>query len=137
MPGASVRSAATRAKMRGSSKRFSRYLEAIKGDMGVHVFTGSCLMGGQRLSRKRVARLMQEADLSARRKQRRVQTTKRDKAHPVALNLLNREFQASHPNKKWVPDITYIPTAQGWLYLAVVLDLYSRMVVGWSMSSNC
>lgn len=57
--------------------------------------------------------------------------------HPVAPNLLNREFTAAEPNKKWVTDITYIPTAQGWLYLAVILDLYSRVVVGWSMSGNC
>ncbi len=88
-------------------------------------------------SRKRIARLMRQEDLSARRKRRRVVTTKRDKTHPVASNLLNREFQAEEPNKKWVTDITYIPTRQGWLYLAVILDLYSRMVVGWSMSGNC
>lgn len=88
-------------------------------------------------SRKRIARLMQQEDLSARRKRRRGVTTTRDMTHPVAPNLLNREFHAEAPNKKWVTDITYIPTRQGWLYLAVVLDLYSRMVVGWSMSSNC
>jgi putative transposase len=92
---------------------------------------------GMRCSRKRVARLMQEEELTALRKRRRVLTTKRDINHPVAPNLLNREFTASLPNKKWVTDITYIPTTQGWLYLAVILDLYSRMVVGWSMSGNC
>jgi len=92
---------------------------------------------GRCISRKRVARLMREAALSARRKRRRVLTTKRDKTHPVAPNLLNREFTAMEVNKKWVTDITYIPTKQGWLYLAVILDLYSRMVVGWSMSGNC
>jgi putative transposase len=79
-------------------------------------------------SRKRIARLMRQEDLSARRKRRRVLTTKRDRTHPVAPNLLNREFTAKEPNKKWVTDITYIPTMQGWLYLAVILDLYSRMV---------
>ncbi len=92
---------------------------------------------GRSCSRKRVARLMQEAQLTARRKRRRVLTTKRDLTHPVAPNLLNREFRATEPNKKWVTDITYISTTQGWLYLAVILDLYSRMVVGWSMSSHC
>src|SRR5262249_11555418 len=92
---------------------------------------------GVNCSRKRIARLMRQEDLSARRKRRRVLTTKRDMTHPVAPNLLNREFTASSPNKKWVTDITYIPTMQGWLYLAVILDLYSRMVVGWSMSDNC
>lgn len=80
---------------------------------------------------------MRQEDLSARRKRRRVLTTKRDMTHPVAPNLFNREFRVSEPNKKWVTDITYIPTMQGWLYLAVILDLYSRMVVGWSMSGNC
>jgi len=58
-------------------------------------------------------------------------TTRRDASHPVAPTTLNRDFTAAEPNKKWVTDITYIPTAQGWLYLAVILDLYSRIVVGW------
>ncbi len=88
-------------------------------------------------SRKRVARLMRVEELSASPQRHRVRTTKRDETHPVALNILNRDFQAEEPNKKWVTDITYIPTTQGWLYLAVILDVYSRMVVGWSMSSNC
>lgn len=92
---------------------------------------------GRSISRKRVARLMRETELSAKQKRRQGLTTKRDLTHPVALNVLNREFTATDPNKKWVTDITYIPTAQGWLYLAVILDLYSRMVVGWSMSGNC
>lgn len=92
---------------------------------------------GRHIARKRVARLMHEAELIALRKRRRAQTTKRDAAHPVAPNVLNREFTAEEPNTKWVTDITYIPTTQGWLYLAVMLDLYSRAVVGWSMSSCC
>jgi len=92
---------------------------------------------GNSISRKRVARLMREAELEARRKRRRVLTTKRDETHPVAPNLLNRDFTATEPNTKWVTDITYIPTTTGWLYLAVILDLYSRAVVGWSMSSCC
>jgi transposase InsO family protein len=92
---------------------------------------------GRHVARKRVARLMQEAEMSARHKRRRVQTTKRDATHPVAPNILNREFTAAEPNTKWVTDITSIPTTQGWLYLAVMLDLYSRTVVGWSMSDCC
>lgn len=92
---------------------------------------------GRRIARKRVARLMREADMSARRKRRRVLTTKRDATHPVAPNVLNREFTATAPNTKWVTDITYIPTTAGWLYLAVILDVYSRAVVGWSMSTSC
>lgn len=92
---------------------------------------------GQSTSRKRVARLMREAALTALRKRRRVLTTKRDATHPVAPNVLQREFTATEPNTKWVTDITYIPTTAGWLYLAVILDLYSRAVVGWSMSACC
>ncbi|GHO68046.1 hypothetical protein KSC_069380 [Ktedonobacter sp. SOSP1-52] len=80
---------------------------------------------------------MHEAGISARRKRRRVITTRRDASHPVAPNVLHREFTATEPNTKWATDITYIPTMQGWLYLAVILDLYSRAVVGWSMSSCC
>jgi putative transposase len=80
---------------------------------------------------------MHEATLSARCKRRRVLTTRRDTSHPVAPNILNREFTATEPNQKWVTDITYIPTMHGWLYLAVILDLYSRAVVGWSMSASC
>jgi transposase InsO family protein len=92
---------------------------------------------GRSISRKRVARLMRETDMSARRKKRRVLTTRRDTSHPVAPNVLHREFTATEPNQKWATDITYIPTIQGWLYLAVILDLYSRAVVGWSMSASC
>ncbi len=91
---------------------------------------------GINCSRKRVARLMREEEIAAKRKHSRVITTKRDETHPVAANILHREFTASAPNKKWVTDITYIPTRRGWLYLAVILDVYSRMVVGWSMSGN-
>ncbi len=92
---------------------------------------------GRHIARKRVARLMHEAELMALRKRHRVQTTKRDSAHPVAPTVLHREFTAEGPNTKWVTDITSIPTAQGWLSLAVMLDLYSRAVVGWSMSDGC
>jgi len=66
-----------------------------------------------------------------------VVTTRRDASHPVAPNVLERDFTATEPNKKWATDITYIPTAHGWLYLAVILDLSSRSVVGWSMSDCC
>jgi putative transposase len=90
-----------------------------------------------RCSRKRVARLMREAALSATRKRRRVVTTSRDVSHPVAPNRLDRDFTATEPNSKWVTDVTYVPTRQGWLYLAVILDLYSRAVVAWAMSPQC
>lgn len=92
--------------------------------------------GGDSVSRKRVARLMQEAGLKAKCKRKYRITTRGNSKRPVAANLLGQEFGASSPNQKWASDITYIPTEEGWLYLAVVLDLYSRRVVGWSMGER-
>jgi putative transposase len=80
---------------------------------------------------------MREAGITAKRKRRQVVTTRRNASHPVAPNILDRDFTATEPNTTWATDITSIPTVQGWLYLAVILDLYSRAVVGWSMSACC
>lgn len=92
---------------------------------------------GHQVSRKRVARLMKERGIRARKRRRWVPRTT-DSRHglPVAPNLLDREFIRSAPDQAWVGDITYIRTDEGWLYLATLLDLYSRKVVGWSMSAN-
>ncbi len=87
-------------------------------------------------SRKRVVRLMQQLGLSAGRKRARKPTTKSDPHARFAPNHLNREFSAEEPNRKWVTDTTAISTAEGWLYLAVILDLFSRLVVGWSMAAT-
>lgn len=88
------------------------------------------------VGRHRVARLMRAAGLKACRPKRFRCTTDSDHARPVAENLLERNFEAQRPNQSWVADITYIWTQQGWLYLAVVLDLFSRRVVGWSMACD-
>lgn len=90
-----------------------------------------------RCSRKRVARLMRLGQMvgRTRRKSQPITTVSADNDR-IAPNLLNREFEADRPNEKWTSDITYIPTAEGWLYLAVVLDLYSRQIVGWAMADN-
>jgi transposase InsO family protein len=86
-------------------------------------------------SRKRVARLMRQASIySRRRPKRRVRTTDSRHHRPVAPNLLKRDFNASMSNEKWVGDILAIWTDEGWLYLAALLDTYSRLVVGWAMS---
>ena len=87
-------------------------------------------------SENRVARLMRLRGLQAKQTKRFKVTTKRNKAHPVAPNLLNRDFRAERPNQKWLTDITYILTLEGWLYLAAVLDLYSRRIIGWAMSDR-
>jgi len=89
---------------------------------------------GVPVGRHRVARLMRLERLRGCPKKRYRITTQRDPRFPVAKNLLKQDFQADAPNQRWVADITYVPTRQGWLYLAVVMDLYSRRIVGWSMS---
>lgn len=98
--------------------------------------TASLRQQGYLVGRNRVARLMQENHLKAKMKRKRVNTTDSRHTHPIAENILNRQFQVHHMNRVWAGDITYIPTREGWLYLAVVLDLHSRKVVGWSMSPS-
>jgi putative transposase len=83
-----------------------------------------------------VARLMQDAEIRAKSARKFRNTTDSNHALPVADNLLDRQFEAQAPNERWLGDITYIPTREGWLYLAAVEDLYSRMVVGWSMAAH-
>jgi transposase InsO family protein len=114
-----------RAAHAASGKRYGspRILEDLKAD-------------GQQVGRKRVARLMREEGIEGQRKRRFRTTTDSRHSHPVAPNHLERDFSASAPNQTWVSDITYIWTREGWTYLAAILDLFSRRVVGWSMDSH-
>jgi putative transposase len=89
---------------------------------------------GKRISRARTNRLMREAGCQTKYKRKFVLTTKSTRGQSIAENRLNRAFQASNPNQKWVTDITFLPTSQGWLYLAVVLDLFSRKIIGWALA---
>jgi transposase InsO family protein len=91
---------------------------------------------GIHCSRKRGVRLMQQLGLCAQLKKRRKPTTKADPHARWAPNRLNRAFEAEQPNSKWVTDIKAVETAEGWLYLAVMLDLFSRLVVGWAMAAT-
>ncbi len=91
---------------------------------------------GHRVSRKRVARLMRDLGLEGRRKRRFRATTDSQHRFPVAPNLLMRDFDVEAPNTAWVTDITYLATLEGWLYLVVILDLFSRRVVGYAMSER-
>jgi len=91
---------------------------------------------GRAVSENRVARLMRENGVSARFKRRWRRTTDSKHTLPVAPNTLDRNFEIEAPNKVWVTDITYIWTLEGWLYLAVVEDLFSRRIVGWSMADH-
>jgi transposase InsO family protein len=91
---------------------------------------------GRKCSVNRVARLMRRNGIQAKQKRRFKTTTKRNKAHPVAPNRLKRDFSAQQPDQKWLGDISYIPTQEGWLYLAAILDLYTRRIVGWAMADR-
>ena len=91
---------------------------------------------GVRIGRKRVARLMRELGLRGVCPRKFRVTTDSDHDHPIAENLLDRNFEASKPNEKWTTDITYVWTGEGWLYLAVVMDLFSRRIVGWSTADH-
>ena len=91
---------------------------------------------GLAIGRHRVARLMSENGLKARQKTRFKKTTDSDHDGPVAPNVLDQDFTAQGPDEKWGVDISYVWTAEGWLYLAIVLDLFSRRIVGWEMSDR-
>jgi putative transposase len=91
---------------------------------------------GQRSGRKRIARLMRAQALCARHKRRYRTTTDSRHGLPISPNLLARRFTVTRPNTAWVTDMTYLWTPQGWLYLAVIIDLFSRRIVGWSMSER-
>lgn len=91
---------------------------------------------GTHVGRKRVARLMRAAQLQGVSRRRSTVTTRRDRSARPAPDLVDREFVADKPNALWVADITYVPTWTGFLYLAVVLDVWSRKIVGWSMAGH-
>jgi len=91
---------------------------------------------GLRCSRKRVWRLKKQAGIYSARKRAYKRTTNSNHKNPIAPNLLGRKFRATKPNMVWVSDITYIPTGQGWLYLAIVKDLCTKKIVGWATSER-
>jgi putative transposase len=91
---------------------------------------------GEQCSLNRVARLMRLHHIGARRPRRYTVTTQSQHQYPVAPNVLGRDFTASAPNQKWVADITYVPTQEGWLYLATLMDLFSRKIIGWAMDKS-
>ena len=89
------------------------------------------------LSRRHIGKIMKKLELSVKGKRKfKINTTDSNHSLPIANNILNRDFYAGKANQKYVGDITYIPTNEGWLYLATVIDLYSRKIVGWSMSNS-
>lgn len=91
---------------------------------------------GVMIGKHRVARLMRDNGLKAAQKRRFKRTTDSHHDHPIAPNLLDQDFSCEAPNQKWGTDISYIWTREGWLYLAIVLDLYSRRIIGWAVSNR-
>jgi transposase InsO family protein len=92
------------------------------------------LKKGSQVCKKRVSRLMNELGLVARARKKFKITTDSQHGKSIAPDLLKRDFEATAPNQKWVTDITYLRTRQGWIYLCVIMDLFSKKIVGWSMS---
>ncbi len=114
-------------------KEIHTQVKARYGSPRMHAELVAC---GHECCENTVARVMREAGIAAKTKRKFRQTTDSNHPHPVADNVLDRDFDPGEPNASWVPDVTYIPTREGWPYLAVVIDLFSRMVVGWSMAAT-
>ena len=122
-------------------KHLNSLIEAIfvqgRNNYGTRRITSKLLeLYGLIVSRKRISRLMKDLNLEVKMKRRYKNTTDSNHNLPIAANVLNRDFYASNPDEKYVGDITYIHTGEGWLYLATVIDLYSRKIVGWAMDDN-
>jgi transposase InsO family protein len=117
------------------TEKIKQAFQASRGTYGSPRIQASLQRQGQQCGKNRVARLMRKNHLRARQKRRfAMRTTQSDHAWPIAPNRLARRPKASRPNQIWVVDITYLQTQEGWIYLAIVLDAFSRKVVGWAMA---
>lgn len=114
-------------------RRMKALFAASRGSLGSRMMMENLRGVGFEIGRERVRRLMKQMNLQVKRKRRYQVTTDSRHTLPVAKNVLNREFSPTAPNQAWATDITYVWSRQGWVYLAVVIDLYSRRVVGWSI----
>jgi putative transposase len=131
------RAPSLRAQLREQlDKRVRKAFEAEKARIGSPRVTRRLQAQGHTAGHNQVAESMARQGLRAKGSRKYKATTHSNHSLPVAENLLQQNFEADRPNQKWVSDITYIATDEGWLYLAVVMDLYSRVVVGWSMSER-
>lgn len=118
------------------SAKIKKIFNDGRGTYGTRRIKRALVMEGFAVSRRRIRRLMANLSLSCKTKRKFRVTTDSKHLLPIASNLLNRQFSCDAPNKFYVGDITYIPTQEGWLFLAVVIDLFSRQVVGWSMDKR-
>ena len=120
-------------ELRGPIRTIHTASRGTYGVPRVHAELGS---QGWRVSRKRVARLMRESGLAGVSRRRGTRTTRQEPGRRAAADRVERQFRADAPNRIWVADITYVPTWAGFLYLAIVLDVFSRKVVGWAMANH-
>ena len=118
------------------TEQVARIHAQVKGRYGSPRVHAELVARGTPCCENTVARVMREAGIAAKTRRKFRQTTDSNHPHPVAPNVLDRDFDPAEPNASWVADVTYVPTREGWLYLAVVIDLFSRMVVGWSMAAT-
>ena len=116
------------------SARIAEHFEANRQVYGTRRLKDCLADEGEQVSRRRIGRLMTEQELRVRTRRKFKVTTDSSHGQAVAPNILDRHFDVPEPDMAYVGDITYVWTAEGWLYLAVVIDLFSRAVVGWSMS---
>jgi putative transposase len=123
----------TTQKMAGDIQEIAKNSKYCYGSRRI---TSALRCMGYSVNRRKVRILMRQAGVEVRYRKKYKVTTNSEHNNPVYDNVLNRNFAAACPNQAWVSDITYIWTQEGWLYLAVVIDLFSRKVVGWSMSSR-
>ncbi|AXV06732.1 Mobile element protein [Euzebya pacifica] len=114
------------------SERIRHHHAESRGTYGARRIHADLLAEGREVGVKRVARLMRNAGLEGVSRRRKGKTTRQDRASAAAPDLLERDFTATWPDQKWVADITYVPTWQGFTYLAIVLDVWSRRIVGWA-----
>lgn len=120
-------------ELRLKIRRFHKLSKGIYGAPRIHA---DLVADGEQIGRKRAARLMKVEGLRGVCRRKKARTTRRDERQRPAQDLVNREFTATGPNRLWVADVTYISTWTGFLYLAVVLDVWSRRIVGWCMRSH-
>jgi transposase InsO family protein len=118
------------------AKRVHDVWRASRRRYGAPRVTATLQRQGVAVNEKRVARLMAEVGIAGRCGRRKVRTTRRDPAAQPAADLVGRDFTAGRPDELWVGDVTYIPTGEGFVYLASVLDVYSRRVIGWSLADH-
>jgi transposase InsO family protein len=121
---------------RRQGEKVKKFHKESRGTYGARRIREDMIADGEHISRMRTSRLMKQQGLESKSKRKVKATTNSDHSRPVAANLLDREFRVECPDSAYAGDITDIQTDEGWLYLAVLIDLYSRAVVGWAMSKR-